>query len=82
MSKLTEAELKWKIRVQKALNACPSDRIGFYTIGDHDIRLYDKSKNVDEENSENQEDFCTTVDRLDAGLGGLDFPSNVHSTAG
>ena len=79
---LTKAEEKWVRRIQKALNECPSDRLGFYTIGDRDVFIYDKSKGVDESASESGRDFCQEVEHLDAGLGELLFPTEVHSTAG
>ncbi|KNZ82452.1 hypothetical protein [Morganella morganii] len=44
MSKLTKEEIKWVEKVQKALNECPSKRIGFFTIGDSDLTLYDNTK--------------------------------------
>lgn len=83
---LTVKEKKWVERVQKALNACPSKRIGFYTIGDNDVMLYDKDK--EEEvwehlNSVKNSDWCKSVDALDAGFEAtLIFPNPVESTAG
>jgi hypothetical protein len=32
--------------------------------------------------SEESTDFCVAAHRLNAGICGLQFPSNVHSTAG
>ena len=81
-SELTKEERRWVKRVQKVLNACPSDRIGFYTVGDPDIALYDKEKDVDEiYNDKDYSDFCQAVQDLEADLETLIFPSNVHSTA-
>ncbi|ERK06092.1 hypothetical protein L580_2776 [Serratia fonticola AU-P3(3)] len=42
MSKLTAEEKKWVKQVNALLKKCPSKRIGFYTIGDDSIGLYDK----------------------------------------
>lgn len=39
--KLTKKEQDWLKGVQKALDRCPSDRIGFFTIGDNTVYLYD-----------------------------------------
>ncbi|KAB2783718.1 hypothetical protein [Brucella anthropi] len=82
-SELTDAESKWLKRLKKALRECPSDRLGFYTIGDEDVFVYDK--NFDAEINEllgAGKDFCTAVYELDAGLDSIIFPSNIHSTAG
>lgn len=85
MAEITQAELKWLIRLQKVIDACPSKRLGFYTIGDSEVVLYDKTRD-DEINAisdSSNKDFCVIVDELDAGFGvQLVFPSNVHSTAG
>ena len=47
MAKLTKKEQSWVNKVQKVLNECPSKRIGFYTIGDSDLTLFDITK-IDE----------------------------------
>lgn len=79
MAELTKEEARWVKRVQKALDACPTDRIGFYTIGDVGVTLYDIER-VKGEND--QQDFCQMVENADAELGELNFPNLVHSTAG
>ena len=79
MAELNNAEKKWLLRVQKALDDCPSDRIGFYTIGDAGVQLYDLNR-VD--GADDQRDFCLIVAGADAELGELNFPNLVHSTAG
>ncbi len=80
MAELTKAEKKWVARVQRALDACPSDDIGFYTIGDPQINLYRMPEGdfADVDYS----DFCIAVDDADALLGEINFPNNVASTAG
>ena len=86
MSKLTQAERKWIVKVQKVLNECPSDRMGFFTIGDPDVCIYDLSKHPevsDLMDSGKGSDFCTCVDKADADFHiSLVFPSPVESTAG
>lgn len=82
MSILTKDEAAWVKKVQTLLNKCPSKRLGFYTVGDADVMIYDKSKDVDRINGLQDRDFCHTVQDLDAGLGRIVFHSNVHSTAG
>lgn len=42
MNSLTKEEKKWLAGVQRALNNSGSGRLGFYTIGDHDIMVYNK----------------------------------------
>lgn len=40
MQELTAKEQKWIDGLQKHLDKCPSNRLGFYTIGDNTIFLY------------------------------------------
>ena len=84
MAKLTKAEKKWLDELQEVLNRCPSDRLGFFTIGDKDVFVYDKrlDKQIDEIQDRGCRDFCQVVKDIDAGFGEITFPSNVHSTAG
>ncbi|MEL5661951.1 hypothetical protein PTT73_10500 [Serratia ureilytica] len=84
MAELTAAERKWLNDVQKVLNRCPSTRLGFFTIGDKDVFVYDKrlDKQIDELQDSGGRDFGLVVNDLDAGFGELTFPSHVHSTAG
>jgi hypothetical protein len=81
---LNAPERKWVARLQKVLRDHPSERLGFYTIGDADVTLYDRDKEgaIQAEMAEKGCDFCTAVDNLDARLGTLIFPAIVHSTAG
>ncbi|HHN8324263.1 hypothetical protein [Morganella morganii] len=85
MSKLTKEEIKWVAGVQAALNKYPSERIGFYTIGDHQVFLYDSSQ-YDELcrfQDKHGVDFCVAVEALGAGFGKhITFPDSVLSTAG
>lgn len=84
MAKLTSQEERWLARVQKALDACPSKTLGFYTTGDNSVAVYRKPPDdfcgVMDGNL--SMDFCQAVEHGDAGLGFLNFPTNVHSTAG
>lgn len=85
MIELTAKERKWLKKVQKALNECPSDRIGFYTIGDPQIVLYDRSKEgeIDEIMDSFEMDWCHCVREAEADFDEvLYFPAHVHSTAG
>jgi len=83
---LSKEEKAWIKKVQRVLDSCPNkEKFGFYTIGDPNISIYDKSLGVDERSDEmldKNEDFCTTVHLLDAYIGSFDFPNCVHSTAG
>lgn len=76
---LTPEETKWIKRVQRALDACPSDDLGFFTIGDKDVTVYRRPNG---DFADHCDDFCTTVQDADANLGFLTFPREVHSTAG
>jgi hypothetical protein len=87
MSELTKKERDWIAELQTVLDKCPSKRLGFFTIGDPDITIYDlnKHKKITElMNKHGNYDFCTAVDELDAGFVGgyINFPSPVASTAG
>ncbi|MDE9544184.1 hypothetical protein [Xenorhabdus bovienii] len=85
MSKLTAAEQKWLDKVQKILNECPSDRLGFYTIGDKFLHIYDLTK-FDEINKMEMSTgwyWPAVIDRLNAGFDYyLQFPSPVESVSG
>jgi ATP-dependent Clp protease adapter protein ClpS len=82
---LSVAEKAWLAALQEVLDSCPSTRLGFYTIGDRVVQVFDKRKEaqinkmMDESEAT---DFCVAAHRLGAGICGLQFPSNVHSTAG
>lgn len=83
---LTKEEKAWVRRVQKALDSCPSDRIGFYTVGDREVTLYDRSKEAEIHAMMDRgeaSDFGPAVDKCDADLiASLSFPAMVHSVAG
>ncbi|CAI1744431.1 hypothetical protein [Serratia entomophila] len=85
MAKLTKAEKKWLDELQEVLNRCPTDRLGFYTVGDPDITVYDRSKedsiNTILDTSDSDWDSCVIKAKanLDASI---IFPAAVHSTAG
>ncbi|WP_087863728.1 hypothetical protein [Comamonas thiooxydans] len=40
---LTQAEKQWLTDLQAVLDACPSDRLGAYTVGDHDVGFFDSN---------------------------------------
>lgn len=85
MAKLTAKEKKWVSDVQRVLDKCPSKRIGFYTIGDNDVSLYDRNfeDKISNLQTKKGRDFGPVVDDLDAGFDEqLWFPSPVESTAG
>lgn len=84
--KLTAAEKKWIADVQEVLAACPSDRLGFYTIGDPDVVIYDRTKEkkiTDIQISHGNMDFGDAVRKANAVLDiSVRFPAHVHSVAG
>lgn len=87
MSKLTKAEKEWIEKVQAVLNECPSQRLGFFTIGDSNISVFDKRKegkinDAMDAGISGCGDFGPSVDKFNAYLGELIFPSGVYSTAG
>lgn len=84
MAKLNKKERAWLDELQELLDRCPSERLGFYTIGDKDVFVYDKrlDKQIDEIQDRCCRDFVQVVSEIDAGFGEIKFPSSVHSTAG
>jgi hypothetical protein len=82
MAKLTRAESQWIAKVEDLLKSCPK-RFGFFTIGDKELIVYDRTlEGTINELSESLPFFCTAVDECDAHLGQINFPVLVHSTAG
>ncbi|AKJ74121.1 hypothetical protein OLK87_004484 [Salmonella enterica] len=87
MAKLTRKEQAWIDEVNAVLARCPSPKkIGFYTIGDPSIMLYDRRRAdevMDALNSRSSSDWCVAVRDIDAGFDEvIEFPSQVESTAG
>lgn len=85
MSELTQAEKKWVRDVQKVLDRCPSERIGFYTVGDSEVSLFDRAKEtqITARQDRSGMDFGPAATVVNAQFDhALRFPSNVHSTAG
>lgn len=87
MAKLTKKEVTWVDELQAVLDRCPSPKkIGFYTIGDSNIFLYDLRRLEEVQNeldSSSSSDWCTAVQEIGAGFDEtIDFPSPVESTAG
>lgn len=80
---LTKEETAWVRKVQRLLSNPPSDRLGFYTIGDKEVSIYDISLEAEiSEIHDKRGEFCNAVEDCDALLGELIFPNNVCSTAG
>lgn len=82
---LTREEKQWIAQMQALLAACPSSRLGFYTIGDSDVTVFDRNvrdqwyqangcpaTDISEEVAKSGADLNTT----------LTFPSVVESRAG
>jgi hypothetical protein len=84
--KLTRDERKWLRDVQRVLDACPSDRLGFYTIGDPQVTVYNRTKEEKINalmDAHDKMDFPQAVQDAKADLHiNLDFPACVHSVAG
>jgi hypothetical protein len=85
--KLNRAEKQWISDLQAVLDACPSKRLGFYTIGDPQVTIYDRSKekaiNALMDSHLSSLDFGAAVEKAKASTDAvLDFPAHVHSVAG
>lgn len=84
---LTKKEIAWVDELNEVLARCPSPKkIGFYTIGDPQLCLYDLRR-IDEVtnalDSRKSSDWCTAVQNIGAGFDEvIYFPSAVESTAG
>lgn len=85
MATLTKAEKAWVAGLNKMLAECPSKRLGFATIGDRDVAIYDvtRREDIDAELDRGNRDFLPTADRVGALFNEvLNFPNQVESTAG
>lgn len=87
MAKLTKKEQTWIDELQEVLDRCPSPKkIGFYTIGDPKIHLYDLRKYNEVEkalDTGKAADWSPACRVAGAHIEGtIDFPSPVESTAG
>ena len=62
----------------------PTDRLGFYTVGDFDLTVYDRT--LEDEINAKQDtgnvDFCQAVGELGAYIGKVRSACHIHSTAG
>lgn len=85
MGSLTAEERKWVRRVQKALKDCPSKRIGFFTIGDPQVTLYDldKYEEIPRRERDNKDLVCL-LEKYDLKLDdeSLFFPNQVEGVCG
>jgi len=83
---LNKKEKAWLKKLQRILDECPTSRIGFYTIGDRSVSLFDVSKLEEigyEMDRGNAPDFGPAVDRVGAGFDeDIVFPNPVESTSG
>lgn len=85
MNMLTKEETRWLKQLQKVLDACPSDRLGFYTVGDPVLTVYDKSleEQIETFMDYNQPcEFGCAVETIGARFMELKFPAHVHSVSG
>lgn len=83
--KLTKEEKAWVAEVQAALDKCPSKRLGFATIGDNDLTIFDNTgmDKIYAVLDRGGSDFIPVAQKL--GLTStetLNFPQPVESTAG
>ena len=82
---LTKPEKAWLNKIEKLLMNPPTNRIGFYTIGDCDLLTYDRSRDseVHEAMDRNERsDFGPCVESIDAGFESINSACAIHSTAG
>lgn len=82
MSTLTKPERLWLKKLEKVLLNPPSDRIGFYTIGDNSLQAYNQRIDGTVEANGGSDDFCGIVEAYGASLGIVRSACAIHSTAG
>ncbi|MGE4843357.1 MULTISPECIES: hypothetical protein [Buttiauxella] len=85
MAKLTKAEQKWLDDMQAVLNRCPSKRLGFYTMGDYSVHVFNLAQfdEVCALMDKGKHDFHQATKATDADFyESLEFPAQVQSTAG
>lgn len=83
--KLTKSEKAWVAKLNAVLSECTSTRLGFATIGDHDLTIFDQPKRdkIEKAMERDNGDFVPTAIKL--GLVAderIYFPNAVESTAG
>ncbi|CNH83583.1 Uncharacterised protein [Yersinia frederiksenii] len=85
MNKLTAAEKKWVKQVNALLAKCPSKRLGFYTIGDNDVMLYDAEQFEYKGLMDDHRDLIHTLEdhelKFDDAFN-LKFPNDVEGVCG
>lgn len=87
IKKLTKAELDWLAKFKELMAACPSKRLGAYTVGDADITIYDKPafdtyrKDL-EKTVRDMPDDVTIHDRIGSVLDTVRMPFQVDGVAG
>lgn len=85
MSRLNAKEIAYLAELQAVLDRCPP-RLGFYTIGDPNLTVYDRTKEekINEiHDASSSGEFGGAVVRAKADFDvQIDFPSCVHSVAG
>lgn len=82
---LTKAEKAWVAEVQAALDKCPSTRLGFATIGDCDLTIFDLRgmEKIYAKLERGKADFIPAADKLGlVAAQRLNFPQPVESAAG
>jgi hypothetical protein len=75
---LTKEEKSWMRKMQNLIDKCPP-RLGFFTIGDARLGVFDRDK---EHEFDDLVDMVCELDRCDANLGSLNFSSSVHGVCG
>ena len=76
-------EASWLRRMQNLLDKCPK-HFEFNTTGDCDVTVFDNRK-IDEIKrimDSGSGEFANAIADADAEIGRINFPNNVHSTAG
>jgi hypothetical protein len=82
---LTQQEKSWLKKLEKLLLNPPTNRLGFYTIGDNHLSVYDLSREnevLEYQDKNPNYDFCMAVNDLAADFGDIRSACAILSTAG
>ena len=81
-TKITAEERKWLRKVQKVIDECPSNRLGFFTTGDNNIVMYDSESYDNLGLRDSVIDPAPAIESNGLILGSIFFPDNVEGLCG
>jgi len=84
---MTKEERAWVRKMNKLLGECPNPGWGFYTIGDHEVTIYDRTALLESGHYDENDDLvdCIGAAESDGHLIEIDelrFPKAVEGVCG